>query len=171
MRGFICIGKYKYIYGWEYPYVADVSAFLIFPVLSAVWCQSMCVVSLSVVLRCAVCVCSWFRHCIDCRLLLYCWLGLYVFCVKLVLSLYCGCSLQGTCTVDWSYIAYCHSSTISVLCYLLYVRTGLLLLYGGVFCTAVYCYSLYDPSLLEKGFRCSWVGVGHCPSVSWSGYS
>ena len=104
---------------WEVPYDAAVSVLLFFPVLSAGGCQSMCVVSLSVVLRCAVSVCSRFSHCIDCRLFLYCWLGLYVCCVKQVLSLYCGCSLQGTCTVDWSYIAYCHSSTVSVLCYLL----------------------------------------------------
>ena len=78
------------INGWEYPYAAGVSVFKFFPVLSVGGCQSVWVVPLSVLLLCAVCVCSWFRHCIDCRQLLYCSLGFCVFCVKLVLSLYCG---------------------------------------------------------------------------------
>ena len=132
------LGK-RNINAWEFHYAAGFSVFLFFPVLSAGWCQSMCVMSLSVALRCAVCVCSRFRHCIYCRLLLYCWLGHLVCCVKLVHSLYWDCSLQGTCIVNWSSIVYCNSSTVSLLCYLLYVRTGLFLLCGGVFCTAVYC--------------------------------
>ena len=52
----------------------------------------------------------------------------------------------------------------------LYVHTGLFLLCGSGFCTAVYCHCLSDPSLLEKVFWWSWVGVGHCPSLGWSGY-
>jgi len=115
--------------------------------------------------------CGWCRSVLCCDVLFVCAAGsvtvltvgccytvnwvFCVCCVKLVLSLYCGCSLQCTCTVDWSYIAYCHSSTVSVLCYLLYVRTGLFLLCGSFFCTAVYCHCLSDPSLLEKGFRWS----------------
>jgi len=79
--------------------------------------------------------------------------------VKLVLSLYCGCSLQGTCTVDWSYIAYCHSSILSLMCYLLYVRTGLFLLCGGVFCTlyiATVCLVLH-----------CWKKVSDCAEFGW----
>jgi hypothetical protein len=44
----------------------------------------------------------------------------------------------------------------------MYVRTGLFLLCGGVFCTAVYCHCLSDPSLLEKvssGPELGWVIV------------
>ena len=111
------------------------------------WCRT--------VLCCDVLfVCSWFRHCIDCRLLYIC-LGLLCLLCEAGPSLHCDCSLQGTCTVDWSYIAYCHSSTVSVMCYLIYVRTGLFLLCGGVFCTAVYCHCLSDPSFFEKGLRWS----------------
>ena len=42
----------------------------------------------------------------------------------------------------------------------LYVCTGLFLLCGGVFCTAVYCHCLSDPSLLEK--------VSGGPELGWA---
>ena len=45
------------------------------------------------------------------------------------------------------------------MCYLLYVRTGLLLLCGGVFCTAVYCtVCLFLPC---------WNNVSGGPEMGW----
>ena len=53
----------------EFTYAPGVSVFLFFPVLSPGGCESMWVAALTVVLPCAVCVCSWFLHLIDYRLL------------------------------------------------------------------------------------------------------
>jgi hypothetical protein len=170
MEGFQCIGKCKYIW-----------------LGISLCCGCQCVPVLSSFIRrwvsvhvCGVAQCCVAMCCLRVQLVPSLnWLSALVILLigSLCLlceagpSLYCGCSLQGTCTVDWSYIAYCQSSTLSLMCYLLYVRTALFLLCGCVFCTAEYCHCMSDPSLLEKGLRCSWVGVGHCPSGGWSRYS
>jgi len=48
---------------------------------------------------------------------------------------------------------------LRIVLFTLYVHTGLFLLCGGVFCTAVYCHCLSDPSLLEK--------VSGVPELEW----
>jgi len=160
---------------WEFPYVAGVpvhSGFIRWWVWVHVGGGAHCCVAMF-----CLCVCSLFLHCIDCRLLLYCWLGLFVYCAKLVLSLYCGCSLQGTCTVDWSYIMYCHSSTVSVLCYLLYVRTGLFLLWWCVLHCCILPLFVWSflagksfPVVLSWGGSLSfWWLVGLLVGVGWLG--
>ena len=45
------------------------------------------------------------------------------------------------------------------MCYLMNVRTGLFLLCGGVFCTAVYCHCMSDPSCWKK--------VSGVPELRW----
>ena len=74
------------------------------------WCRT--------VLCCDVLfVCSWFRHCIDCRLLLYGWLGL--------LCLLCA---AGSFTVLWLFTArhlYCWLKLYCVLTFLYSKRTVL----------------------------------------------
>ena len=126
--------------------------------------------------------CVWCRSVLCCDVLFVCAAGsvtlLTVVCCYTanwaiwfaVWSWYFHCIVADTAThfYRWlEYIAYCHSSTVSVLCYLLYVRTGFFLLCGRVLCTALNCHCLSDPSFSENVFQWSWFGIGHCSSDGW----
>jgi len=104
-------------------------------------------------------------HCCCCHvlciLLLYCWLGLFVYCVYLVLSLYCKCSLQGICcTINLSYITYFLSPIVSVLCYLRYMRV-----LACSFCVVVSSALLYIATVSQI-LPC-WGKVSGGPELGW----
>ena len=112
--------------GLEWPWVRDslayapgVIVFLFFPVLSPGGCESMWVAALTVVLPCAILLCvvgSFTVFTVRCCHTVE-WVFLFTVC-----SWFFHCSLQGTCCIiNWSYITYCHSSIVGVLCYLHYM--------------------------------------------------
>ena len=138
--------------------------------------------------------CGWCRSVLCCHVLFLCVAGsftvftvgccytvdwvFFVYCVKLVLSLYCGCSLQDTCTIDWSYITYCYSSTVSVLCYLhcMYILAfsfcvvaSSALLYISTVCLILPCWKRFPVFLSWSGsLSLSWL-VGVLVGAGWLG--
>ena len=170
MGGFLCIGKYKYTW-----------------LGISLCCGCQCVPVLSGFIRrwvsvhvCGVAQCCVAMCCLCVQLVpsLY-WLSSVVILLIGLFGLLCE---AGTFTVLWLFTArhlYCWLELYCVLPFLYCKRTVLFTvcayrLVPAVWWCLLHCcilHCLSDPSLLEKGFRWSWFGVGHCPSGGWSRYS